>query len=268
MTVLLHTATYGNPKKPPLVMLHGFMGSGDSFMPVIPFLEKKFFVITMDLPGHGQSLFSAMPNPDRPKDFIQATQMVLYTLKALGLKSFSVYGYSMGGRVAQQACILAPSRINHLILESASLGIQNQEERKARQQRDNALLDSITTPEDFRRFLVKWHRLPLFCTLEESPLLPSLMESKQKNNVEELRHALKILGVGNHDYWTPVLAGLTVPITFLHGELDAKYKNEAAKASEIIARMQVLSFPLASHNVHIQFPQKVAETTIRAVGAP
>ncbi|MEZ4603019.1 MAG: hypothetical protein R2861_06340 [Desulfobacterales bacterium] len=42
MMPLLHTETCGNPGKPPLLMLHGFMGRGAAFGPVIPFLRTIF----------------------------------------------------------------------------------------------------------------------------------------------------------------------------------------------------------------------------------
>ncbi|ACL03110.1 alpha/beta hydrolase fold protein [Desulfatibacillum aliphaticivorans] len=262
----LHAQTYGNPQKPPLVMLHGFMGRGQSFAPLIPLLEPHFFLITPDLPGHGRSLFSQTPQSLWPKNLEDAGKLVLKSLDAMSVKSFFLYGYSMGGRIAQQVCLLAPDRVRCLILESAGLGIPDPEERKARKKKDDALLDGVKTAGDFHRFLEKWHRLPLFCTLWDSPLLSGLTASKQKNNVTDLAQALKVLGVGNHPWFGPDLAKLDVSITYLYGEKDAKYSQEAQKASEIIPRLDLAPFSGASHNVHIQFPAQAAETVIRASG--
>lgn len=229
----LHAQTYGDPHNPPLVMLHGFMGRGQSFAPLIPLLKPHFFLATLDLPGHGRSLFSQTPQSLWPKRFEDAGRLVLKSLDEIEIKSFFLYGYSMGGRIAQQVCLLAPDRVRRLILESAGLGIPGLEERKVRKQKDDALLANIKTAGDFRRFLDKWHRLPLFCTLWDSPLLPGLTASKQKNNVTDLARALKVLGVGNHPWFGPDLEKLDVPITYIFGEKDAKYSQEAQKAIEI-----------------------------------
>ncbi|MBI9074926.1 MAG: 2-succinyl-6-hydroxy-2,4-cyclohexadiene-1-carboxylate synthase [Desulfatibacillum sp.] len=260
----LHTQTYGDPANPPLVLLHGFMGRGESFSPVIPMLGERYFVVTVDLPGHGRSLFSSMSKSQQPQNLPQAASMVLQSLDVLGMDSFYLYGYSMGGRVAQQVCLLSPERIKHLFLESAGQGIKNSEERNARRTKDEALLENIRTKEDFRQFLIAWHRLPLFRTLAQSPLLPGLLESKLKNNVRELQQALRVMGVGTHPWFGQNLAGRSVPITYFFGEQDAKYKMEAAEAFKIIPRMRIIPFPRASHNMHIQFPQEVVQAVFKA----
>ena len=259
MMPLLHTETCGNPGKPPLLMLHGFMGRGAAFDQLVPFLEDHFYLVMPDLPGHGNSLFNTLPAAARPQNFAQVGEMVLQVMDGLHLESFFLYGYSMGGRVAQQVCLLAPERVSHLFLESAGLGIADASERQTRKAKDDMLLAGILGPADFHRFLVQWHRLPLFCTLTNTSLLSGLMASKQKNDVSELRQALKIMGTGNHDAFGPALAGLNLPITYLYGEKDKKYAKEAAAAKAMIPGLRLCPFPRGSHNLHIQFPAKVAE---------
>ncbi|MEZ4551763.1 MAG: hypothetical protein R2874_15175 [Desulfobacterales bacterium] len=91
------------------------------------------------------------------------------------------------------------------------------------------------------------------------------MASKQKNDVSELRQALKIMGTGNHDAFGPSLAGLNLPITYLYGEKDKKYVKEAAAAKAMIPGLRLSPFPRGSHNLHIQFPAKVAEVFKMAI---
>ncbi len=268
MNALLHFRVHGNPNHPALLMLHGFMGRGEAFGPVMPFLESHFYLVMPDLPGHGKSLFKTLPVDSRPQNFTQVGEMVLGVMDALGLETFFLYGYSMGGRVAQQVCLLAPDRVRHLILESASPGIIDISERNARQAKDHCLLEGIVDSQDFYEFLVRWHRMPLFCTLADASLLSGLMASKRKNDVSELCQALKIMGVGNHEGFGPALAGLRTPTTYLYGEKDEKYATEAAKAADMIPGLRVISFPNASHNIHIQFPGEVAKAIIRTRSGP
>jgi hypothetical protein len=48
--------------KPDLLLLHGALGSKSQFSPLIPFLENKFQIHTLDFEGHGGS-------PDKNRSF-------------------------------------------------------------------------------------------------------------------------------------------------------------------------------------------------------
>ncbi len=259
MKTALHAEVSGNPKNPPLVLLHGFLGSGQSFAPLIQRLCGRFFCAALDLPGHGRSLFSAMPENERPRSFSGAADMVLATLDGLTIHRFSLYGYSMGGRLAQAVNLAAPERVTRLILESAGFGMENAEERRKRYQDDLALLSEIETRADFRRFLERWHGSPLFCTLRGTPLLERLIESKTENRPEELRRALAVLSLGNHGYFPPLLAALDTPIAYLYGEKDSKYSRLGLSAAKLIPRLSLHPFAGASHDVHAQYPEKAAQ---------
>ncbi len=268
MTTVLHTRIYGDPQKPPMVMLHGFMGQGKSFAPLIHKLSKYFRILTVDLPGHGKSLFSSMPEARRPANFSQVASMVLEDVDRMGMANFILYGYSMGGRVAQEVCLQAPERIEHLFLESAGFGMRDMQEREARYAKDLSLLKHVENKEEFKRFLFTWHRLPLFCTLTTSPLLPGLIATKMENKVEELRQSLQVMSVGVHSWYGDKLAALDVPVTYFYGEKDIKYTSEAREGKKAVPRMKVIPFSQASHNVHIQFSKEIAREVKRALGSP
>lgn len=53
--VTLHYETYGSPDAAPLILLHGFTGSGAVFKRNVPALSKSYHVIVPDLRGHGES---------------------------------------------------------------------------------------------------------------------------------------------------------------------------------------------------------------------
>ena len=51
----LHCRTLGFPEHPAIVFLHGFMGSGADWDPVMAQLSESHYCVAMDLPGHGNS---------------------------------------------------------------------------------------------------------------------------------------------------------------------------------------------------------------------
>lgn len=52
----INTIMYGDPEKPPLVLVHGFGGSGALYYRVMRGLARSgFYLIIIDLPGMGSS---------------------------------------------------------------------------------------------------------------------------------------------------------------------------------------------------------------------
>lgn len=90
-TPLTHTQAGSGPA---LVFLHGFCESKDVWTEFVQPLTSQFRVITLDLPGHGQSAV--------PQDFSMESQaeQVKQTLEALNVRKSLVVGHSMGGYVA------------------------------------------------------------------------------------------------------------------------------------------------------------------------
>jgi len=95
----------------PLVMLHGFLCGGDLFAPNISVIRTAVDVVTVDLPGFGNSCNV------RGADSISAmAAQVMHTLDAVQPGTFDLLGHSMGGMVALQIALDAPARVRKLIL--------------------------------------------------------------------------------------------------------------------------------------------------------
>jgi pimeloyl-ACP methyl ester carboxylesterase len=52
---LVTTITQSEAQHPPLVLVHGLGSAATAFKPIIKALSESFRVITVDLPGHGQT---------------------------------------------------------------------------------------------------------------------------------------------------------------------------------------------------------------------
>ncbi len=257
MNSCLHITFFGGRIGRPLVFLHGFMGSAASFAPLIDFLPKDYYLLGIDLPGHGKSLFSRLRCLSSLVSFEDVASMVLDDLDAAGIERFVMYGYSMGGRVAQQVALAAPDRIDGLILESAGFGIADPDARRVRYENDRRMFDDIQSGSDFDRFLDQWHDMALFNTL--SPEYKSRLKARKRlNDPLELKRAMALLSVGNQSYLLPELARAPFPIALLYGRADAGYSSLADYAQKHLAHADVHLFPGASHNIHIQYPEKTA----------
>ena len=254
---LLHYEESGPSDAPVLVFLHGFMGQAESFRIIMETLSDAFRLIAFDLPGHGSSLFSKIDRLSHLRGMEDTAALLLEDLEALGIRRFSLYGYSMGGRIAQHVAIAAPYRIDRLILESASFGIADAPERAQRWKRDQILMADIKTPEDFRAFLADWYALPLFRTLRGTSCLTDLIENKINHPIAEYHRALQLLSVGGHSFLAGALAECQIPVFYFCGSEDEAYRQTARQIKTLLPDMTVKIFENASHNIHIQYPQEI-----------
>lgn len=262
---VLHYEEEGDGQEGVLVLLHGFMGNSRSLRPLMTPLSRGRRCVAFDLPGHGRSRFGPNERLQGIRTMDAAAALVLEDLEVLGIGRFNLYGYSMGGRVAQNMALLAPGRIERLILESASFGIDDPKKWKERYLRDQQLFAATRSKKEFALFLDDWHRLPLFRTLQETPLLPQIIQEKEENSIEELQRALGILGVGSHPFFAKRLAGLGIPIHFFCGEKDDAYVETGRKIRRWLPELTIREFPGASHDIHSQFPAAVAEAILEII---
>src|SRR5687768_17481103 len=124
---------------PPLVLLHGFTQTRQSWRRTARALAGRYRAIIPDLPGHGQAVH-------RTASFDACAAYV----RALGRCTLA--GYSMGGRIALYTALTVPG-VERLVLVGASPGIADPAERAERRAADDALAARIETMEieDFAR---------------------------------------------------------------------------------------------------------------------
>ena len=110
----LYYETHGTGR--PLVLLHGGLGSGEMFGPVLPVLADHHQVIFVDLQGHGRTA-----DIDRPIDVRLMAGDIAALIDHLGLHKPDVVGYSLGGGVAWQVAINHPDKVGRLVAVSANV---------------------------------------------------------------------------------------------------------------------------------------------------
>src|SRR5690606_37931774 len=105
---------------PPVVLLHGFTGSGAAWEPHVEALAPEFTTLAVELVGHGRS--DAPAEVDRYR-MARAVDDLAALLRALGFERAAWLGYSLGGRVALQVAVRRPDVVSALVLEGATPGL-------------------------------------------------------------------------------------------------------------------------------------------------
>jgi len=112
---------YGATTAPTLLLVHGFSSSKESFFGVFKHISRKFHVLAVDLPGHGET-----PLKDTDIGILHFVECVNEFIKIMDLeeKKFHLVGGSMGGHIAGvyatlypekllSLCMVCPHGINH-----------------------------------------------------------------------------------------------------------------------------------------------------------
>jgi pimeloyl-ACP methyl ester carboxylesterase len=110
--VHLYVERHGSGR--PLILLHGGLGSGEMFAPILPTLAAGHEVTLPDLQGHGRTA-----DVDRPLDVRTMADDIAALIDRLELDQPDVIGYSLGGGVALQLAVRHPEKVGRLIVVSA-----------------------------------------------------------------------------------------------------------------------------------------------------
>lgn len=105
---------FGGEGNPPMVILHGLLGSSRNWTTVARELAKTFEVFALDLRNHGQSPHSA------EMDYPALAGDVLAFLDANDFESVTLLGHSMGGKTAMRLAVDHPKRVETLIVADIS----------------------------------------------------------------------------------------------------------------------------------------------------
>lgn len=251
-----HVQVDGNSNHPPLLLLHGFTGSTDSWADVVPLLIPHFKVIRVDLPGHGRT---ELPQAVRRYGIESTAQDVADLLRDLNAAPAHVWGYSMGARVALYLALAHPDAVRHVILESGSPGLANEAERAARRASDEALATRIEQ-NGIPAFVDEWERLPLWASQQRlsEAQRQRLRQQRLRNSAEGLANSLRYLGTGAQPALWDRLPELRTPTRFIAGDEDAKFMQIAQQMQARCPQARSLVIQHAGHAVHLEQPETIA----------
>lgn len=167
-------------------------------------------------------------------------------------------GYSMGGRLALRLALDRPEAVAHLVLVSATPGIESADERARRVAADETRAQEIER-DGVESFLERWLDEPLFAGVPHDA--PGLAERKLLPSAT-LAHQLRVLGTGRMQPVWDRLHELTMPITIVTGAADTKFDAIGARMAGSMADARHVRVG-GGHAVPLESPAELARA-IRA----
>lgn len=246
----------GNRDLPIIVCLHGFTGSTATWKDLAARLKNDAQVITIDLMGHGQT-----DSPETIEAYTMDRQLLILEalFDHLQITSFTLLGYSMGGRIALSYALAYPQRVNRLLLESASPGLKLAEERAARRKNDALLAERIER-EGMANFVGFWENIPLFASQKRLPeaVQQQIRLERQSQGPEGLANSLKGIGTGSQPSNWDKLSTLTLPVLLITGALDKKFVLISREMKKQLPNSKQIIVEDVGHAIHVENPSLFA----------
>ena len=243
--------------KPTVLMLHGFTGSLEDWRDVSSSLDTRFNYIGIDHIGHGKSDSPSGVSNYEPDASVKYIDDVLRTFS---LKQVIIIGYSMGGRAALCYAASNPEKLMGLILESASAGFENKNEREERINSDEELAKFIET-HTLEQFAELWMDKEIFNTQRRfsNQKLEKIKKDKSKNSKTGLANTLRGFGTGKMPVMNNELKTIQCPVLLITGRLDTKFTKINARLINKFPKAKHSVILTAGHNTHLEEPKKFVD---------
>ena len=252
----IHVEMEGSEQLPVIIFLHGFTGSTSTWSDVRSHFKGSYRTVAVDLTGHGKTSI-----PEEPIRYAMEEQLAdldaLFT--ELRLESFTLVGYSMGGRIALGYTIHYPHKVKALILESASPGLASEDDRNARKTSDRELAHKIIE-NGIQSFVDKWEDIPLFDSQKKLPLKQrdKIRQERLLQSEKGLANSLLGIGTGSQPSYWDALATLSKPVLLITGELDQKFVGIGLEMKKRAPSWNQTVVSDAGHAIHVEKPQLFA----------
>ncbi len=254
----------GNPAGPPVVLIHGYTDSARDWVPMLPYLSKRFRLILVDLRGHGQS---GKPECCYSRfDFAYDVKLLLDTL---GIKKADLVGHSLGSIVTQTFAELWPDRTGRVVLIGSTGGLPPCAAKTAAKIDYAAEIRKLREPIDpDSPFMIDWWASP-------KPVDPDFLARQRRDAAAiPLRVWLAVLdqslaGDAIYPDLQNTLPRLKAPALLIWGSEDPIMPEPVRRTLRAaLPRAQVKIFAGLGHNPFWEDPRAVAASINRFLKAP
>ncbi|WP_419421135.1 alpha/beta fold hydrolase [Legionella sp. D16C41] len=256
--------TWGKRTLPPLLAIHGWLDNANSFLPLAPYLEHDFYVIAIDLPGHG---LSSPLSEGSYYHFIDGLFTLMNIIDALHIKKIHLLGHSLGACLASLLAGIAPLHIASVALIEG-LGPFSRSEETCREQLSN-YINKIS--EKGPRKLKYYSSLDLAAEARAAQGFLSFEFVKLlcERGVSEVNGQF----YWHHDrrlvYPSPLrltetqilscLQGITAPISLILAKQGSLFnENDIKHRIAAVKNLQIFSVD-GGHHLHMEKPDEVAK---------
>jgi pimeloyl-ACP methyl ester carboxylesterase len=225
----------------PLVLLHGLGSSGADWEYQVPELAHYFQVIVPDFRGHGAS--------DRAGDYgvERFAADTWRLLDHLGMRSFDLLGYSMGGAVAMQMVLDRPGRVRRLILSNTLPSFRTDTLGKRWLLWSRLLLMGWLGPRRLSQVMTR----RLYPRPDQAALREKVARRNAENDKNVYLATLRALAG-----WSvrERLAGLTLPVLLLSAEHDYFLRHETDAFAAALPDARLRHFAGTRHGLPLEAP--------------
>jgi len=253
-----------NPEKDYVLFLHGFTGCAEDWFPLFEQMPDKYNYIALDIIGHGKS---DSPGNTSHYNLESILTQLKYVKNHLTPNKIFFLGYSMGGRIALNYAASHPEDIKGLILESATAGIKNDEERQKRYEEDLKLAEFIET-HTLEEFIEMWSDQELFNTQRRfsNDKLKKLKKKKAAGSKIGYVNSLKGFSTGIMPPVHDKLKKIPLKVLLITGDLDSKFTGINARLAKRFFKAKHKIVKNAGHNTHLEEPKRFIEIVLNYLG--
>jgi len=236
----------------PVVLIHGLAGDHTAWAPQIEALRDRHRVIAFDNRGAGHST-----QRDEPISTLDLAHDTLGLLDALRVSRAHVVGRSMGGAIAQHLALLAPKRVQSLVLCASFGKLDPLGARVLGNMRE--VLEWRHNWADHARHSVQYFVSPEFFNTQRARVLEieRLIGGEARLPACYIRQNHACLEHNTLDR----LGRISCPTLILAGGLDPICSPTATRwMAERIPRSETVMFEKSSHFFLLEEPEKFRDT--------
>lgn len=219
-----------------MMLLHGFGATSRVW---------ERFGLAADCPelaGHGGPM---------PTDFESEVERLARRIHA----PTTLVGYSLGGRLALSIACRFPEKVERLVAIGAHPGLDGPDTRLERIAADDALAAKLER-EGIDEFFAGWDARPLFARRPKP--------DRRGLDARSLAAAMRAFSLGRMPSRWLELSRLRMPVTWVAGEHDEKFRRLADQAARTCPRGEAFIVDDADHDVVACRPEAIAALLDRA----
>lgn len=258
ITIGPHTIHYldtgPKPDKPVMVYVHGFGAFKENWIQMAMEMHQGYRLISVDLPGHGESSFDPAANYDIDRQVETLHKFAEKVIHTPSPTAFYMTGNSMGGAITALYAATYPDDIKASILLNPGHIYDHDSELAAYLEKGIHPL-IIKTGKEFD-FLVDF-------TMEAKPFLPwpitAVSAEKMANRYDKNQKIWKDITTDQQYDFKERIATTTVPTFILWGKQDRviNYRNSEVY-KELIPHAEVKLLEGVGHAPMVEIPAQTA----------
>lgn len=230
--------------RPPVVLLHGLMGSGACWTPLARALEGDFDVVMPDARGHGDS--SAPQHGYRYDDLAGD---VVSLLRGLELARPVLLGHSMGGMTAAVVAGQNPELLRGLVLVDPTF---------LTPERQREVSESDVAEQHQRALALSKAELVAQARARHPQRAPEIVELQAEARLKTSLGAFDVLTPPNPAY-RDVVRAIDVPTLLVIGDSPVVTLEMATELRDDSSRLRVEQLANAGHGLPFEQPERLAD---------